>query len=234
MGRATYLADADSLTSPPFPSPHRLTYIFKFLRVANLLWLVFSAMTVEFTLNFNHIGGVLGGPHDAQLHFPSQLLPFLVGAFAFVRTCYKWIQDQHPVPSDDGDDDNNNNNHDSTSALQLTPVAPPSSGPFSPGPRGLTQRGTGITEIDDREVGRPWAVRYLVSWLPWIGLVQHSTKQSRLSTMIKKGTGFSDYSVAGGNGGGAMMEGAQAPRERVPSKTGREESTAMIESVGDR
>ncbi len=66
--------------------------LFKILRVLNLVWLIYSAVMVEFTLNFNHVDSVLGGKNGSPLQLPGQLLPFLVGTFSFVTVCYKLFQ----------------------------------------------------------------------------------------------------------------------------------------------
>ena len=50
-------------------------------------------LLVEMTLNMNNIRGVLGGP-DNDLSAPGQLLPFLVGAFGFARSCYAILQEK--------------------------------------------------------------------------------------------------------------------------------------------
>ena len=63
----------------------RLEFISKSLRIGSLLILILAALFTEFTLNFNHVTAVLGGPNDNELHLPAQLLPLLIGAGGFIR-----------------------------------------------------------------------------------------------------------------------------------------------------
>ena len=48
--------------------------------------MVYSLLTVEFALNYNHVAGVLAGQGTAS---PGQLLPLLVGLFSLIRLL--WI-----------------------------------------------------------------------------------------------------------------------------------------------
>jgi len=79
-----------------------LRFLSSFWKWWSLIWLIFSAMLAEFTLNFNHIQAVLGGPNDNELHLPAQLLPLLIGAFSFLRilwltvTAYREPGDANP------------------------------------------------------------------------------------------------------------------------------------------
>ncbi|KAM7213337.1 hypothetical protein V8F06_011285 [Rhypophila decipiens] len=177
-----------------------LNFIYTFLRIGNLFWLLFSAVTVECTLNFNHIHGVLGGKHDGGLQLPSQLLPFLVGLFSFLRICYqifkiKWGESPEseaaatPItaepPSRIGDrqmtETTRDASFDSLQDDEDGEVDPESSQPNGP-PRSNSYN----------VARRSLAVRLLVSWLPWLGLVVHPTaRKSRLSIMVTRGTGLS-------------------------------------------
>ncbi|KAK5655575.1 hypothetical protein OQA88_5506 [Cercophora sp. LCS_1] len=71
-----------------------LSWMFQTLRVGALVWLVWSAVTAEVTLNLNHVSGVLDGRHDGELQLPGQFLPFLVGLFSFIRTCYQLLTEK--------------------------------------------------------------------------------------------------------------------------------------------
>ena len=122
----------------------RLNLIYKFLRIGNFLWLLFSAITVEFTLNFNHVKNVLGGKNGGELHYPSQLLPFLVGTLGFLRTCYAVVKDRWLK-------------EDRESSVGV--------GTFS---------GSDATPDESRDQEKPkgWPTRYLIAWLPWLSLLQ--------------------------------------------------------------
>src|ERR1700760_12031 len=63
----------------------RLKFLYKFWRWWQLGFIIYSIFLVEFSLNFNHVQGVLGGPNDNELHLPAQLLPLLIGACSFMR-----------------------------------------------------------------------------------------------------------------------------------------------------
>lgn len=164
--------------------------MYRFLSVGNLLWLVWSAVTVEVTLNLNHVSGVLGGRHDGELQLPGQLLPFLVGLFSFIRTCYQLLTVKlaERVEGKDG----RKNTSDSDSTVIVMP------GEYSParleeyGTQQLALRPDGY-----HVVAHSLATRLLVGWLPWLGLVVHpsTASRSRLSLLVERGTGLSGVSV---------------------------------------
>ena len=165
----------------------RLTNIFKFLRAANLVWLLFSALMVEFTLNFNHVTGVLGGRHEGGLQLPSQLLPFLVGLFSFIRICYQLFKTKLAE------------NESTTSNLDPAEVIPDAG--FDDlqvfeGTAPIGEDGEPRLPIrsDSYQAQGPLLVRYLFAWLPWLGLVLRPARKSRVSMMVSKGTGLSQFS----------------------------------------
>jgi len=159
----------------------RLTIIYKFLRVANLVWLIFSALMVEFTLNFNHVTGVLGGKHEGGLQLPSQLLPFLVGLFSFIRISYQLfkakLEKADAAPSDRGPAD--------VAADVGFDDLQTFGGDAEPRPPNRS---------DSHQARGPMLVRYVFAWLPWLGLVLRPGRKSRISTLVSKGTGLSQYS----------------------------------------
>jgi hypothetical protein len=164
----------------------RLSIIFKVLRYANIFWLIFSAIMVECTLNFNNVMNVLGGDHDGGLQLPSQLLPFLVGFFSFIRICYQLFKRRQMglrtaldvpagMPREEAEEPPMN-----SSAASSEPPHGPADRTSSWG--------------DERQRKWPLVIRYLVAWLPWLGLVMNSPSKSRISTIIREGTGLSKYS----------------------------------------
>jgi len=153
-------SEADSFVS-------RLETIFKYLRVLNFLWLVFSVFLVEFTLNFNNVTAVLGGPHDNELHLPSQLLPLLMGAFGFVRAWYLLFESwRSPGESEPSVAEPSPPHPARTLHVRDIPLA------FSPAmARNSVATSHDPNELDDLQRGRRWPVRYLVAWLPWLSLL---------------------------------------------------------------
>jgi hypothetical protein len=155
--------------------------MFAALRILNLLWMIYSALLVEFSLNFNHITGVLGGPNDNELHLPAQLLPLLLGAFGFVRIC--WLKFEDWRSPDD---------HDPS---VVTPEAqihrrsktlPMGLGALKMFSREMARTRTEKEvhkddEIDMLEDGMRRRFRYLVAWLPWLSLLD-SFRADRVNT----------------------------------------------------
>jgi hypothetical protein len=150
----------------------RLYNIFQFLQWANLIWLMFSVLLVEFTLSFNHVTAVLGGPNDNELHLPSELLPLLIGAFGFVRICWlkfeEWRSPSDPNPS-----------------IVVTSPHPRRSRTMRFGIRVLQAFSESLAvdtarkeaheaaEADELEQGKSTASRYLVAYLPWLSLLKY-------------------------------------------------------------
>ncbi|KAK0732091.1 hypothetical protein B0H67DRAFT_93960 [Lasiosphaeris hirsuta] len=169
-----------------------LKFMFNFLRVANLIWLVFAAVTVEVTLNFNHVSGVLGGRHDGRLQLPGQLLPFLVGLFSFVKILYQLFKARWGGAGDEADSEKVSS--DPTEVVEAMVISPTE----STFPRDRDEEAGSVSPkmLSSRSesyfVARSLPVRYLVGWLPWLGMVVHpATKKSRLSILVSRGTGLS-------------------------------------------
>lgn len=138
--------------------------IYKVLRIGNPLWLLWSMVTVECTLNFNHIQSVLGGPEN-DLSNPGQLLPFLVGAFGFVQTVYGILKERvfqkdfHAAPEAYG-------------------------GQFGPS----VLRST--TDMDKIEQAESRFRRYLVGWLPWLSLLHSYDEKLARQGISRSNTGL--------------------------------------------
>ena len=169
--------------------------IYKALRVLNLLWLVFSIFLVEFSLNFNNITAVLGGPHDNELHLPSQLLPLLIGAFGFVRIIYLLFE-QTRSPGD-------------AEPSVAHPPTPPRQARtmhladalhvFSPAmARDSLTTTRDDDDIDAMERHRPRRLRYLVAWLPWLSLLPAFRSEDG-EPAHKREKRLSDLSTAAGD-----------------------------------
>jgi len=160
-----------------------LSWIFAVLRWANLVWLIFSAMLVEFSLNFNHVTAVLGGPNDNELHLPAQLLPLLIGAFGFLRICWltfeEWRSPGDRDPSVTRSTDSpckSRTMHVGLGLLAFSPALARDS------PTKSEEHDE--NELDDLERNRSRPVRYLVSWLPWLSLLKHVDDDGRGKTPL--------------------------------------------------
>ena len=146
---------------------YRLNFAFWVMRVFTLSWIIFAAIMVEFTLNANHIRGVLA--EDSTIAYPSQLLPMLIGLLSLIRIMWlifkqwRWSEveaspkgkSKKPMPS-----------------IQCTPEQPQSNGlGLQPMPSPAYSQAT--TVADDGHdhsmtIHRPLHLRLLVAWLPWL------------------------------------------------------------------
>ncbi|KAH8172342.1 hypothetical protein LIA77_06597 [Sarocladium implicatum] len=151
--RWAHAAHVDTMMRPRYVtgfSKRELSMMFKVLRVANPIWLLWSIITIECTLNFNNVKGVLGGT-DNSLSVPGQLLPFLIGGFGFFETLYGILKVK--VLQKDFHD------------------APQAYTGFGPS----VLRST--TDMEKNQQTHSWAVRYLVGWLPWLSLLHSYDKE---------------------------------------------------------
>lgn len=182
--------------------------IHKVLRVGNLFWLLFSAVMAECTLNFNHVGGVLGGfGRENTLALPGQLLPFLIGLFGFCQLCYtifmeKYVNAQPPegaalvaaieaslqpavVGAAKGGDGG-----------AVAEKAPSTEQPSANGDQQQQEqeqereRQEQEQQQQPPELQRSWMLRYLVAWLPWLSLLQNYDKDLLEQGISRHGTGF--------------------------------------------
>jgi hypothetical protein len=131
---------------------------------------VYSALLIEFTLNFNNVTAVLGGPHSGELHLPGQLLPLLIGVFGLVRICYLVLESWRS--GDDVEPSLATNQKLRLEARMLH--AKDLALAFSPAMRKEenVRKEHEPDEADELERRRGRVVRYLVSWLPWLSLLE--------------------------------------------------------------
>ncbi|KAE9379835.1 hypothetical protein N431DRAFT_476914 [Stipitochalara longipes BDJ] len=171
LGKQKRWADTSRLRFATGFNYHELQTIYKALRILNFAWLVYSVLLIEFTLNFNNVTAVLGGPNSNELHLPGQMLPLLIGAFGFVRICFlvfsDWRSPGDVEPSLSNDEKTRMRLEARTMHAKDLPLA------FSPAMRReeTMRRERDPGEVDGFERGRGWMARYLVSWLPWLSLL---------------------------------------------------------------
>ncbi|KAH6967114.1 hypothetical protein EDB82DRAFT_481405 [Fusarium venenatum] len=203
--RFSRAADVDHLSRPSYVTGFKqseLVVIHKFLRVGNLVWLIWSATTVEATLNFNNIEGVLGGlGRENTLSLPGQLLPFLIGLFSFLRLCYN-IFLEHYLNAQPRNGETLRTVAAASFGLNLLSHTPastwtridtteskPTYGPSEDGAAAqcaITQ----TQEHQERHNDRGWAVRYLIAWLPWLSLLHNYDKELLEQGVSRQGTGL--------------------------------------------
>lgn len=137
----------------------------------NLIWIIYSAVLVEVTLNFNNITGVLGGRNGGgtTLHLPGQLLPLLIGTFGMVRTLYLLYAALRSA-----DDENPSLPASTTPTRARTLRARNVLLAFSPAmDRDARSKRYDPNEDGELERNMRWPVRYLVAWLPWLTLLPY-------------------------------------------------------------
>ena len=153
-------------------SVHRLKVLFYGFSAFNLFWIVFTIITCEYTLQYNHIQSVLG--ENGRIFFPSQLIPFAIGIAGLVRVLYLLFETMR--------------SSDHTPSLGRTPsmpkrvlstphgrgilkiLAPPTQTEDEAVPASPTKPDTSIenNDLDEEMVRQPLWWRLLVTYLPWL------------------------------------------------------------------
>ena len=190
--------------------------------------MLFCALTVEFTLNWNHMTNVLG---EHGLSGPGQQIPLLIGMLSFLRICWIFIKNHYIEPSFHPDEE-----LQTTSApapkLTSTSTAPPPTGlgisasradtttSIQPAPTPTPVRRAATTTTSPAptrfpanqhthlnsipllasHTNRPWLQRFLVAYLPWIADFAYFRNRLRANV---QGQGFEPV---GGLEAGAGVE----------------------------
>jgi hypothetical protein len=151
----------------------RLKILYYGFSIFNLFWIVFTIISCEYTLQYNHIQSVLG--ENGRIFFPSQLIPFAIGISGLIRVIYLFFESWR--------------SNDHTPSLGRTPTLPKRAVTIPRG-RGLlkilapaTQPQDGAsagssphspkaslenTDLDEEMVGQRLWWRLLVTYLPWL------------------------------------------------------------------
>jgi hypothetical protein len=142
------------------------------MRVFNLFWIFFSITTIELTIIWNHVLGVIGP--NGKISYPAQLLPLLIGTLGFLRICWllfqKWLNpepdccDENEVPPEKLN--KSNGAPPATPGVGLGLLSSPSAGSERPA------AGTGEDSDQSITRHRRLAIRYLVAYLPWLSQFQ--------------------------------------------------------------
>lgn len=127
---------------------------------------------VECTLNFNHVQGVLGP--GGRIFFPSQLIPMIIGAFSFVRLMYRILEkwrDPDDEPSLPQDSPISGTRQEFPRGGKIYKIFAPPTNAVHPSPAGPEDMPPEDNDMDYILVGQRPLIRYLISWLPWLSLL---------------------------------------------------------------
>ncbi|OAL20685.1 hypothetical protein AYO22_08694 [Fonsecaea multimorphosa] len=149
-----------------------LRRILYFLRVGNFLFIVWSMILVECTLNFNHVKEVLGP--GGRIFFPDQLIPMIIGTFSFLRLGYKVLEkwrDPDDDPSLPTELKPSKTQQDFPGPKRIFKLFAPPTSSAHPRPQAPEDMPPEDTDIDQIVQDEPIRLRYLVTWLPWLSLL---------------------------------------------------------------
>ena len=154
----------------------RLKFIFNLNRVWNFFWMILCAVIIELTLMQNHMLGALAT--YGQITYPSQLLPLVIGAASFIRVLFliyaearekqdekkkgkKGRRDANPTPEQ-------LLKRRQSFGIHVRKAFSPNLGKRS---SVFFSRSASLFEKEKiANASRPRLVRYMLSWLPWVGL----------------------------------------------------------------
>lgn len=171
----------------------RLRRIFYFLSIGNLVWIVWSMILVECTLNYNHVKEVLGPGN--RIFFPSQLIPLIIGTFSFVRLIYKVLKKargQDDEPALPANPHFSNPRQDVPGAKRFFKVFAPPTNSLNPRPQLLEDIPLEDTDIDILVQDEPIRLRYLITWLPWLSLLPWWASEGPRQDPSKRGADVED------------------------------------------
>ncbi|KAF2103214.1 hypothetical protein NA57DRAFT_72194 [Rhizodiscina lignyota] len=147
--------------------------IFAVLRFTNFFWIIFSMVTCEFTLNYNHVQSVLG--ENGRIFFPSQLIPLVIGASSLIRVVYIGLEEwrapgDHRPSLEEAPTEPRRPNPLPRRRDLFKLFAPTSADERASSP--ITEDGALLhfenSDVDEEMIGKPRWCRYLVSYLPWL------------------------------------------------------------------
>ena len=156
--------------------------------------MLFSALTVEFTLNFNHMTNVLG---EHGLSGPGQQLPLLIGLFSFLRICWILIKGSYLGQGEAAETGEPRPCVESESKMQRTATSQSGSGhgdaraPLRPNASPVQQHAhLNSIPLLAAHTDRPWVQRVLVAYLPWLSDFEFFRKrQGQEFEAVRRGSG---------------------------------------------
>ncbi|KIX96937.1 uncharacterized protein Z520_07051 [Fonsecaea multimorphosa CBS 102226] len=169
----------------------------------NLFWIVFAILNIEFTLNLNHMGNVLGSSAAVGA---GQLIPLAIGMISLVRVLYmlakthiSWLRNK--------DDDNycapsgGEGAETAVDGLGFRPYSPPLKPDNPEDPNQFAALATmdrppTLPVLSSarvrRQQKRSLAHRILLAWLPWLNLFEWS-KESLAPKAIRDSMIFANH-----------------------------------------
>ena len=230
-----------------------LTVGYVVLSAFNLAWGVFSAVTVELTLNFNHVVGVLGG---VGLMGPGQLLPLFIGSFGFVRICWLLLKEYYIEPRQErarNDESHGEAKHGLRALSGLTtktttptpnlhasdPHAADDDGPVPPPSRNLSRRITSMkmvrTTSNTRHISRhkkAFLHRLITAWLPWLTCFEWWRRRGSVGGRGGRGGGGPGFELLASSADGRMPGTTDALRSTMVGAATASASTSAGRGVG--
>lgn len=147
-----------------------------------MVWIIWSILLVEFSLNFNHVGAVLGGPNDNELHLPSQILPLMVGLFGFVRTTYLAFEGWRAGDGDIEPSEAGPTEHRQSRTMKFgMDIFQAFSASMA---KDVEHKEHRPDEMDDLESRSSRKARYLVAVLPWLSLLEYCTDKPQIGKRL--------------------------------------------------
>lgn len=151
----------------------RLTHWYIAISAFNLFWIVFSMISIEFTLNLNHMDNVIWFPDVS----PGQLIPLLIGIATLLRVSYIILRKRWGRPRDE-EEPNRRAERSSTKkhTKGLGLAMPHTNGPYSPLRKNSPSDAAALANPPLRVAVGPFPPhlrllhRFLFAWLPWLGL----------------------------------------------------------------
>ncbi|MCJ1387706.1 hypothetical protein MMC18_000549 [Xylographa bjoerkii] len=226
-------------------TPKELEILYKALSIGNLIWMIFVAIMVEMTLNYNRVKNVIS---LLDTFYPAQLLPMLIGAFGLTRilfllfwSIYEPEDQEHgesaTAPPEDAQGNpsaENKMREDQMRGADQKLEFHSKEAPLSPTRSSVAQDTSILGHDEDHNpvlIRRGLYRRYLVAWLPWLSQFPFWTKPhgGYRHTRARSRAWALPHNLAGlGSFGSSIMSDSRIAflRRRTQKPNGGFESTA--------